>query len=102
MATSSVEPARFRRGYWLWEQARTGGGDELNGIVLMVLGVLGASALVARNIKRCGLIVGVTSTLIQVGAFGALAYCGAFVFVIGVVLAIILLPRIQPVWVVNR
>ena len=40
-------------GYWQHEAQQTGG-DELNGIVVMVLGAIGAVGILVRNIRRAG------------------------------------------------
>ena len=95
-------------GYW-WHQAQQTGGDELNGIVLMVLGAIGAVGILVRNIRKAGVLIGTVGTLLQAclsGGFCVLASLGLFVLLIGfgvyVMLHVAAALDARPVYVINR
>jgi UDP-N-acetylmuramyl pentapeptide phosphotransferase/UDP-N-acetylglucosamine-1-phosphate transferase len=95
-------------GYWR-HQAQQTGGDELNGIVLMVLGAAGVLGILVWNIRRAGVLVGTGGTLLHAGLLGVfcvLASLGLVVLLIGFGLYFVLhmaaALNARPVYVINR
>lgn len=96
--------ALFMGGHTWWQDARAHAGDVLNGIALMAFGVVVATALVVRNIRRTGLVVGTVGSAVQVSVFGTLAWFGFVALVFGAFLFAFLfaVSGAKPVWVINR
>lgn len=86
---------------WRAEALKTGG-DELNGIVLMVIGVVTLIALLFYNLKKTNVIYGIGGTSIQLLLFAILAYFGIFVLMFGFIISIITASFAKPVYVINK
>ena len=52
-------------GHRLWLSARLLHGDQVNGIVLMTVGVIAAMAVLFRNVRRTNTFVGVLGSIFQ-------------------------------------
>lgn len=63
-------------GYGLWKEAVQEQGDELNGLLLMAVGVLAATITLFRNIRRTNLPVGLGGTLVQLVVLAPVAILG--------------------------
>ena len=85
-----------------WWLASRGDGDPLNGILLIALGSIVGLALVARNLRRTGLVIGTCGSLLQVSVFGVIGYFGLVVLAIGFFFMLLVLGNAKPVWMVNR
>lgn len=95
-------------GYWRYQAQQTRG-DELNGIVLMVLGAAGAVAILVWNIRRAGVLVGTCGTLLQAclsSLFCIFASLGLVILLIGLgVYAMVYVAaplNARTVYVINR
>lgn len=73
-------------GNWWRTSALQSGGDVLNGIVIMCIGVLVAFGLIYFNFKHTNFVYGFGGSVLQLSAFGILAYIGFFVLIIGLFL----------------
>jgi hypothetical protein len=78
------------------------GGDVLNGVVVMGLGVLVALGLIYFNFRRTNFLYGTGGTVLQLLVFSVLAYIGIFVFIIAFVLGVIANIGVQRVHVVKK
>ena len=91
--------------FW-WQAALAQGGDALNGIVLIGLGALIVLAMLVRNLRRAGLVIGTCGSVLQATVFGVLGSFGLVVLAVGLVLGFVGVLAIsagaQPVYVVNR
>lgn len=77
-------------------------GDILNGIVLMIIGGLVALTLGFFNFKNTNIAYGLGGSAVQLTVFGALAYLGIFILIVGLMLAIIGSLGAERVYVVNK
>lgn len=73
-------------GNWWRINALELGGDALNGIMVMCIGIVIALGLIYFNFKRTNLAYGLGGSALQISAFGILAYIGLAVLMIGLVL----------------
>ena len=87
----------------LWRtNALQSGGDVLNGIVVMGIGILVALGLIYFNYKRTNFVYGVGGTVLQLLAFSVMAYIGIVVLAIGLFLSFMSGMSTQNVRVINR
>jgi len=77
-------------------------GDILNGMLVMGVGGIISLFLVYLNFKSTNIIYGFGGSAVQVLMFGALAYFGAFILIIGLALTIFGSMGGQRVFVVNK
>lgn len=94
-------------GYGWWNFARTHAGDQLNGIVLIVLGLAAAAYVVLNNVRRTNVVVGAGGTLMQASVLSAGAALGAIVFAVVLALSVgfgllVAASGAKPVFVLNR
>lgn len=73
-------------GNWWRESASNNGGDPLNGIVVMALGVLVFLWTVIKNVRRTNLPYAAVGSPLQVGLFGSLAWFGWQMILVGLIL----------------
>ena len=100
--TTTSALALLIMGNWWRTNALQSGGDVLNGIVVMGIGVLIALGLIYFNYKRTNFVYGVGGTVLQLLAFSVMAYIGIVVFAIGLFLSFISGMATQNVRVINR
>jgi hypothetical protein len=86
--------------HW-WLASRADGGP-LNGLLLIVAGAIVAVAMIARNLRRTGIVMGACGSLLQVAVFGAIGYFGLIALAIGFLCVLLVAGGTKPVWVVNR
>lgn len=98
----AVVAASLFGGHYWWQQARLAKEDPLNGIVLMVLGVCGVVGVVVWNIRRTGVLIGATGTLLQFAIFAVLAPFGIVGLMLGAVITFLGFAVARPVFVINR
>lgn len=94
-------------GHGWWSYARTHAGDQLNGIVLIVLGLAAAAYVVLNNVRRTNVLVGAGGTLMQASVLSAGAAFGAIVFAVVLALSVgfgllVAASGAKPVFVLNR
>lgn len=94
-------------GHGWWSYARTHAGDQLNGIVLIVLGLAAAAYVVLNNVRRTNVLVGAGGTLMQASVLSAAAAFGAIVFAVVLALSVgfgllVAASGAKPVFVLNR
>lgn len=94
-------------GYNWRESAITQGGDPLNGLILMIFGVIVAAVLIYFNFKKTNVLYGVGGTVIQLIVFSILTYFLLIIGFIAIFLAILFAGAIgsgaiKPVYVINR
>lgn len=76
--------------------------DTLNAIMLMVVAGLVACGLVFLNVKQTDLFYGLVGSVLQLGAFSALALFSWPFLIVAVVLQLIVILSARPVYIVNR
>ncbi|MCZ4279598.1 hypothetical protein O4H49_02335 [Kiloniella laminariae] len=77
-------------------------GDILNGIILMIIGVLISMYLVFKNFKETNFVYGLGGSIVQLSIFGVLTYLGIVVLIITIAIFIVGNMGAQRVYVVNR
>jgi hypothetical protein len=68
----------------------------------MIIGGLVALTLVIINFKNTNIVYGLGGSAVQLTVFGALAYLGIFILIIGLILAILGSLGAERVYVVNK
>ena len=87
----------------MWRHSATQShGDALNGIVVMVVGVLVACWLVYVNIRRTDAVYGIGGSVVQLGLFSVSAWVWLPLMVLALIGQFLLLMTAKPVYVVNR
>ncbi|BFG80540.1 hypothetical protein PTKU46_85740 [Paraburkholderia terrae] len=87
----------------MWRRSSLEGhGDTLNGIVLMVVGVLIACWLIYENVRRTNSIWGIVGSVGQLGLFSVLAWVWLPLMAIALLCQFLALASAKPVYVVNR
>lgn len=91
-------------GYSWYDSAVKSGGDILNGIIILSIGLIILTSLIYYNFKRTNLLYGVCGSAVQISVFGGIAYIGAFFFLlfIGLSIFVKIFGNIKPVWIINR
>ncbi|HHY0626531.1 TPA: hypothetical protein ACVU5F_004611 [Vibrio parahaemolyticus] len=85
----------FVWGGQLWyESALKEGGDTLNGVACMVIGVVIVFGVVIYNLKNTNLLYGLLGSLVQIAIFGTLAYVSLPILITLVVFRILAFFRI--------
>lgn len=85
-----------------WIASRAHDGDLLNGALLIVIGTIVAAALIARNLRRTGIVMGTCGSVLQVSVFTVVGYLGLFALAIGFLVLLLMAAGAKPVWVINR
>jgi hypothetical protein len=87
-----------------WLAARTQGGDQLNGVLLMVLAAATALGILVSNVRRTNVVVGSGGSLLQASVFGLGVGFGLIAFAVACFsfAALVVLSGAKPVYVINR
>lgn len=93
-------------GHSWWQAVLEQGGDPLNGLVLMAIGVIIVIGMLIQNLRRAGLLVGLCGSVLQASVFGVIGSFGLVVLGVGLALSFVgvlaLSAGATPVYVVNR
>ena len=91
-------------GHAWWLAARTQGGDQLNGLLLMVLATATALGVLISNVRRTNMLVGSGGSLLQVSVFGIGAGFGLIALIVASLGfgALVALSGAKPVYIINR
>jgi hypothetical protein len=87
----------------VWRQSAVEtNGDQLNGVVLIVIGALIAIAMIVGNIRQTNLVYGIGGSIVQLGIFSVLAYVSITVMIVVLFFQFLMLVSAKRVYVINR
>lgn len=87
----------------VWRQSAVEtNGDQLNGIVLIVIGTLIAFAMIVGNIRQTNLVYGIGGSIVQLGLFSVLAYVSITMMIVVLFFQFLMLASAKRVYVINR
>jgi len=85
-------------GYQFYIDATKSGGDILNGIILMGIGLVLLLFILVANIRNTNFIMGISFSIVQFLIYIPIAYIAFF----GFLMMIAILANTKPVWVLNN
>lgn len=87
----------------VWRQSAVEtNGDQLNGVVLIVIGALIACAMIFGNIRQTNLLYGIGGSIVQLGIFSVLAYVSITVMIVVLFFQFLMVASAKRVYVINR
>lgn len=92
-----IADALLLGGYHWYQASLAGKADQLNGQILLFLGLIGIVWMVFRNIKHTSIDFGVLGSLFQIAVFSIISVC----WMIGIVVIILALLDTKPMYCIN-